>query len=164
MRCPFCGFPDQKVFDSRPGSDGESIRRRRECMSCNRRFTTFERFDKPRLFVVKRDGSRQEFDRNKVFESMRVACGKRPVSVETLREAAGRVERDLFQEFEDEVPTRMIGNRVMRELASIDAVGYVRFASVYKEFETVAEFAEMVDQVQKERAMAPFRELQETLL
>jgi transcriptional repressor NrdR len=164
MRCPFCGNPDQKVLDSRPGTDGESIRRRRECMGCNRRFTTFERLDRLRLFVVKRDGSREEFDRNKVFESMRVACGKRPVSVETLREAVGRIERDLFQEFEDEVKTREIGNRVMRELASIDTVGYVRFASVYKEFETVADFAEMVDQVQRESAMAPFKELQETLL
>ena len=133
-------------------------------MGCNRRFTTFERFDRPRLFVVKRDGSREEFDRNKVFESMRIACGKRPVSVETLHEAGGRIERDLFQEFEDEVKTREIGNRVMRELAAIDTVGYVRFASVYKEFETVADFAEIVDQVQRENAMAPFRELQEAML
>jgi transcriptional repressor NrdR len=164
MRCPFCGHADQRVLDSRPGADGESIRRRRECIACNRRFTTLERFERSRLFVVKRDGSRQEFDRNKVFESMRVACGKRPVSVDTLREAAGRIERDLFQEFEDEVATPEIGNRVMGELAHIDSVGFVRFASVYKEFETVDDFAEMVDQVQKERARAPFLELQEALL
>ncbi len=164
MRCPFCGHPDQKVLDSRPGADGESIRRRRECMACSRRFSTLERFERSRLFAVKRDGSREEFDRNKVFESMRVACGKRPVSMDTLREAAGRIERDLFQEFEDEVATREIGNRVMRELASIDSVGFVRFASVYKEFETVDDFAEMVDQVQREKALAPFKELQESLL
>jgi|SRR5579862_2291444 len=164
MRCPFCGNADQKVLDSRPGADGESIRRRRECMACSRRFTTLERFERSRLFAVKRDGSREEFDRGKVFESMRVACGKRPVSVDTLRDAANRIERDLFQEFEDEVPTREIGNRVMKELASIDSVGYVRFASVYKEFETVDDFAEMVGQVQREKALAPFKELQESLL
>ncbi len=164
MRCPFCGHPDQKVLDSRPGADGESIRRRRECMACSRRFSTLERFERSRLFAVKRDCSREEFDRNKVFESMRVACGKRSVSMDTLREAAGRIERDLFQEFEDEVATREIGNRVMRELASIDSVGFVRFAFVYKEFETVDDFAEMVDQVQREKALAPFKELQESLL
>ena len=164
MRCPYCGFADQKVLDSRPGTDGESIRRRRECVRCSRRFTTFERFERPRLFAVKRDGSREEFDRNKIFESMRVACGKRPVSVETLRHAVSQVEKDLFQEFEDEVPTQEIGNRVMRELAAIDTVGYVRFASVYREFESVDDFAEMVGQVQKEQEQAPFKQLQETLL
>lgn len=164
MRCPFCGFHDLKVLDSRPGADGESIRRRRECFRCQKRFTTFERFERPRLFVVKRDGSREEFDRNKVFESMRVACGKRPVSTETLRAAAAQIEADLFQEFEEEVRTREIGSQVMRALSSIDTVGYVRFASVYQEFETVADFAEMVDRVQQEKAQAPFRELQDTLL
>jgi transcriptional repressor NrdR len=164
MRCPFCGFHDLKVLDSRPGADGESIRRRRECFRCQKRFTTFERFERPRLFVVKRDGSREEFDRNKVFESMRVACGKRPVSIETLRGAAAQIEADLFREFEEEVRTREIGSQVMRALSAIDTVGYVRFASVYQEFETVADFAEMVDRVQQEKAQAPFRELQDTLL
>jgi transcriptional repressor NrdR len=164
MRCPYCGTVDQKVLDSRPGIDGESIRRRRECVGCSRRFTTLERFERPRLFAVKRDGSREEFDRGKIFESMRVACGKRPVSVETLRQAVAQIEKDLFQEFEDEVPTREIGSRVMRELALIDTVGYVRFASVYREFETVDDFAEMVGQVQREKQLEPFRELQETLL
>ncbi|HWD37762.1 MAG TPA: transcriptional regulator NrdR [Fimbriimonas sp.] len=164
MHCPFCGYLDQKVLDSRPGADGESIRRRRECISCGKRFTTYERFDRPRLFAIKRDGSREELDRNKIFESMRVACGKRPVATDTLRQAAARIERDLFHEFEDEVSTREIGNRVMRELANIDTVGYVRFASVYKEFETVADFAAMVETVQREEALAPFRSLQESLL
>ena len=164
MRCPYCGILDQKVLDSRPGTDGESIRRRRECVGCSRRFTTFERFERPRLFAVKRDGSREEFDRGKIFESMRVACGKRPVSVETLRHAVAQIEKDLFQEFEDEVPTREIGSRVMRELALVDAVGYVRFASVYREFETVDDFAEMVGQVQREKQLEPFRQLQESML
>jgi transcriptional repressor NrdR len=164
MHCPYCGFTDLKVLDSRPGPDGETIRRRRECIRCNRRFTTFERFERPRLFVVKRDGSREEFDRNKVFESMRVACGKRPVSTDRLRKAAARVERDLFEEFDEEVPSLIIGNLVMRELAAVDAVGYVRFASVYKEFETVDDFAKIVDQVQRDGALAPFPSLQESLL
>lgn len=164
MLCPFCGYHDQKVLDSRPGTDGESIRRRRECLGCSRRFTTFERFERPRLFAVKRDGSRQEFDRNKIFESMRIACGKRPVSTDRIRAATARIERDLYQEFEDEVTTSEVGKRVMLELSSLDAVGYVRFASVYRQFETVAEFAEMVESVQREEALAPFRKLQESLL
>jgi transcriptional repressor NrdR len=164
MLCPFCGYHDQKVHDSRPGTDGESIRRRRECLGCARRFTTFERFERPRLFVVKRDGSREDFERSKIFESMRIACGKRPVSTDSLRAATARIERDLYQEFEDEVTTREIGSKVMYELSMVDAVGYVRFASVYRQFETVAEFAEMVETVQREVAMAPFRNLQESLL
>ncbi|MGV3614371.1 MAG: transcriptional regulator NrdR [Fimbriimonas sp.] len=163
MRCPFCGYDDLKVLDSRPVPDGETIRRRRECLSCARRFTTVERAERPRLFVVKRDGGREEFNREKAFESMRIACRKRPVSIETLREAVGRIERDLFQEVEDEVTTKEVGGRVMRELSTIDTVAYVRFASVYQEFETVADFAAMVEKVQQEEALAPFR-LQESLL
>jgi transcriptional repressor NrdR len=147
MRCPFCGYIDQKVLDSRPAREGEAIRRRRECLSCNRRFTTFEEPEKPRLFVVKRDGSREEFSREKCMSSMLVACRKRPVSVEDLRKAVGRIERDLFQEFEDEVATSEIGERVMNELRGIDQVAYVRFASVYREFETVSDFRAIVDSV-----------------
>jgi transcriptional repressor NrdR len=164
MRCPFCGYDDLKVLDSRPVPDGESIRRRRECLSCSRRFTTVERAERPRLFVVKRNGGREEFNRDKVFESMRIACRKRPIATETIKEAVGRIERDLFQEFEDEVPTKEVGGRVMRELATMDTVAYVRFASVYQEFETVADFAALVEKVQQEEALAPFRNLQESLL
>lgn len=163
MRCPFCGYDDLKVLDSRPVPDGESIRRRRECLSCARRFTTVERAERPRLFVVKRDGGREEFNRDKVFESMRIACRKRPISTETLKEAVTRIERDLFQE-DDEVTTKEVGGRVMRELATVDTVAYVRFASVYQEFETVADFAALVEKVQQEEALAPFRTLQDTLL
>lgn len=164
MRCPFCGYDDLKVLDSRPVPDGESIRRRRECLKCARRFTTVERAERPRLFVVKRDGGREEFSRDKVFESMRIAARKRPVPTELLREAVGRIERDLFQEFEDEVSTKEVGGRVLRELAVVDTVAYVRFASVYQEFETVADFAAVVEKVQREEALAPFRGLQEALL
>jgi transcriptional repressor NrdR len=164
MRCPFCGYDDLKVLDSRPVPDGETIRRRRECLSCTRRFTTVERAERPRLFVVKRDGGREEFNRDKVFESMRIACRKRPISTEKLKESVARIERDLFQEAEDEVTTKEVGGRVMRELATVDTVAYVRFASVYQEFETVADFAALVEKVQQEEALAPFKSMQEALL
>ncbi len=164
MRCPFCGYEELKVLDSRPVPDGESIRRRRECLQCARRFTTVERAERPRLFVVKRGAGREEFNRDKVFESMRIACRKRPISTECLKDAVARIERDLFQEFEDEVPSREVGGRVMRELSTIDTVAYVRFASVYQEFETVSDFARIVDKVQQEEALAPFKGMQETLL
>ena len=152
MRCPFCGYIDQKVLDSRPARDGEAIRRRRECMSCGRRFTTFEEPERPRLFVIKRDGSRQEFSRDKVVSSMLLACHKRRVDVETLRDASERVERDLFLEFEEEVPSTAIGQHVLGELQRIDTVAYVRFASVYLEFETVEDFEKIVSTVQQGEA------------
>ncbi|MBI1332869.1 MAG: transcriptional repressor NrdR [Armatimonadetes bacterium] len=164
MHCPFCGNDDLKVLDSRPGADGESIRRRRECAGCAKRFTTWERFERARLFVIKRDGSRCDFNREKVFDSMRLACGKRPVSVETMRQAAIRIEDELYRKFEDEVSTKEIGSCVMRELATIDTVAYVRFASVYREFETVADFAEMIERVQTEEALSPFKHLQKELI
>jgi transcriptional repressor NrdR len=145
MKCPFCGFIDQKVLDSRPAREGEAIRRRRECMGCERRFTTFEAPELPRLFVVKRRGDREEFAREKVLSSMLTACGKRPVAFEVVRDAAERIERDVFQEFEEEVPSTQIGERVMRELMAIDTVAYVRFASVYREFATLEDFSKIVE-------------------
>ncbi len=149
MQCPFCGCVDQKVLDSRPARDGEAIRRRRECIRCGRRFTTFEEPERPRLFVIKRGGSRQEFSREKVLSSMLLASRKRPVKLEILREASERVERDLFLEFDDEVPSRAIGQRVLQELQEIDTVAYIRFASVYQEFETVADFERVISDVRK---------------
>ncbi|MBI1756043.1 MAG: transcriptional repressor NrdR [Fimbriimonas ginsengisoli] len=154
MRCPYCGFIDQKVLDSRPARDGEAIRRRRECLACGRRFTTFEAPERPRLFVVKRDGSREEFSREKTFESMRIACRKRPVPMDALRDAAERIERDLFQEFEEETPSTAIGERVMRELQALDGVAYVRFASVYRAFESPTDFWEVLDSVRQEEPLA----------
>jgi len=149
MHCPFCGYIDQRVLDSRPARDGEAIRRRRECIGCGRRFTTFEEPERPRLFVIKRGGSRQEFSRDKVLSSMVLACRKRPVDVETLRDASERVERDLFQEYDEEVPSNVIGRRVLKELREVDTVAYVRFASVYFEFNTVADFEEIISSVQE---------------
>jgi transcriptional repressor NrdR len=147
MHCPYCGYPDQKVLESRVAREGEAIRRRRECLACGRRFTTFEIPERPRLFVVKRDGSRQEFSREKVLNSMLIACGKRPVPLETLRDASADIERDLFQEYEEEVPSTAVGERVMRSLSGIDTVAYVRFASVYQEFETLGDFTRIVEGV-----------------
>lgn len=164
MHCPFCGHADQKVLDSRPCVDGEAIRRRRECTECGRRFTTFERPERPRMFVIKRNGSREEFSRDKVFDSMRVACRKRPVSVETLRGLSERIERDVYQDFEDEVASREVGLRVLRELAPVDNVAYVRFASVYREFETVLDFAHLIEEVQRDESVAQLLGLQESLL
>jgi transcriptional repressor NrdR len=145
VKCPFCGNEDQKVLDSRPAREGEAIRRRRECVGCNRRFTTFEEPERPRLFVEKRDGSREEFDRDKCLKSMLIACRKRGISVDILRASVERIERDLFQEFEDEAPTTTIGEKVLQELFAIDSVAYVRFASVYKEFETVKDFQKVIE-------------------
>jgi transcriptional repressor NrdR len=164
MKCPYCGNDDLKVLDSRPGPDGESIRRRRECNQCSKRFTTWERFERARLFVIKRDGSRCEFSRDKVFDSMRIACRKRPVSIEQMQQSAARIEDELFRQFEDELTSKDVGLAVMRELATLDTVAYVRFASVYQEFETVADFAEMVERVQTEEALSPFRHLQKELI
>lgn len=155
MRCPYCGHDDQKVLDSRPAREGEAIRRRRECTRCGRRFTTFEEPERPRLFVVKRGGSREEFTRDKVLASMLIACRKRPISMETLRRAAESVERDLYQRYEDEVPTSFVGERVMEELKRLDTVAYVRFASVYREFQTVSDFREIVESVNEHRDSVP---------
>ena len=144
MRCPFCGFIDQKVLDSRPAREGEAIRRRRECMGCGRRFTTFEEPETPRLFVVKRNGSREEFSRDKVLSSMVLACRKRRIPIEDLKDAVERLEKELYHRFEEEIPTPEIGEQVLRELWKLDTVAYIRFASVYREFETVADFEEII--------------------
>lgn len=152
MKCPYCGHEDQKVLDSRPAREGEAIRRRRECLRCERRFTTFEEPERPRLHVVKRDGTREEFNREKILTSMLIACGKRPVAVDAVREAAELIEFDLYQEFEDEVRSREIGDRVLRALLLLDAVAYLRFASVYLSFDGLEDFVEMVETLRQRPA------------
>jgi transcriptional repressor NrdR len=147
VQCPFCGYIDQKVLDSRPAREGDAIRRRRECMGCGRRFTTFEEPERPRLFVIKRGGGRVDFSRDKVLNSMLLACRKRRVPIEELHAAAERIERDLLQEMDEEVSSNEIGERVMQALEKIDTVAYVRFASVYRDFETVQDFREILEQV-----------------
>ncbi|MEJ5170973.1 MAG: transcriptional regulator NrdR [Fimbriimonadales bacterium] len=147
MRCPYCGHPEHRVFDSRPAREDRAIRRRRECLQCLRRFTTYEEPETPRLMVVKRDGTREAFSIDKVLNGMITACHKRPVPIETLRLAAYEVERSLQTDFEDEAPSWAIGERVMERLRSIDPVAYVRFASVYREFQSPSDFVQIVQTV-----------------
>ncbi|UCE26205.1 MAG: transcriptional repressor NrdR [Candidatus Coatesbacteria bacterium] len=135
MRCPFCGADDDRVVDSRAGENQSVIRRRRECLGCGRRFTTYETVEEAALSVVKRDGRREPFDRAKIVRGITVACEKRPISRDDISAAVDRVERVLFEKFEHEVPSSEIGELVMGELKILDEVAYVRFASVYKSFQ-----------------------------
>ncbi|HAW71837.1 MAG TPA: transcriptional regulator NrdR [Firmicutes bacterium] len=134
MKCPSCFYEDTRVLDSRPTEEGAAIRRRRECSACGRRFTTFERIEEVPLMVIKKDGSRQRFDRTKVLQGILKACEKRPISMAALEELAAAVERELTQSGEREVSSSAIGELVMDHLKEIDAVAYVRFASVYRQF------------------------------
>lgn len=140
MKCPFCGHRDGRVVDSREGREGEHIRRRRECAGCKRRFTTYERFDEVPYMVVKKDGTRERFERQKVIAGMLKACEKRPVSAPTLEAVANRVETTLQEKADKEISTNEVGRFVMDELRTLDKVAYVRFASVYRRFEDIEEF------------------------
>lgn len=140
MKCPFCGHSEDKVVDSRGSADDASIRRRRECLQCGKRFTTYEHVEEQPLMVIKKDGRRESFDRHKLLAGLVKACEKRPVSMEALEQLVDQLERDLSQQFEREVPSREIGERVMRKLHELDPVAYVRFASVYREFKDVEQF------------------------
>jgi len=140
MRCPYCKTNDDKVIDSRASGDAAVIRRRRECLECGRRFTTYERIEEVRLRVIKKDGTRVPFDREKVLSGLLKACEKRPVPAERLEEVLNRVESQLTEMFDREVPSNVIGNLVMTELRQLDPVAYVRFASVYREFKDVDQF------------------------
>ena len=142
MRCPYCGYLESKVIDSRPAEEGATIRRRRECLSCGKRFTTYEIMERLPLIVVKRDGSRQTFDKIKIMNGMLRACEKRPVSVEALEKIADDIEQELQNSLEREVSTTEIGEMVMDRLKDIDEVAYVRFASVYRQFKDVNTFLE----------------------
>ena len=140
MKCPFCGYSERKVIDSRPADEGASIRRRRECLSCAKRFTTYETMESLPMVVVKKDGSRQSFDRRKVLGGMIRACEKRPVPLAELEKIAGEIEQDLQNSMEREIKTDVIGERVMDRLRSVDQVAYVRFASVYRQFKDIDTF------------------------
>ena len=153
MRCPFCGHIEDKVVDSREAKDGDSIRRRRECLECGRRFTSYERIDEIPYMVVKKDGKRESFDRNKVLAGLMRACEKRPISMIQLETIVDEIEKELQDSSDRELPTNEIGKIIMRRLKAIDKVAYVRFASVYLEFEDVSAFmAELKDLV---RARTP---------
>lgn len=151
MHCPFCEHPETQVLETRISEDGSSIRRRRRCEHCDKRFTTYERFERLMPAVVKSNGSRVEFDRDKVRGSMKLALRKRPVDSQAVDEALQRVEDSLLGLGVKEVPSSRIGELVMRELRQLDKVAYVRFASVYRSFEDVDEFAEAILEVQPGR-------------
>lgn len=151
MKCPFCGHIEDKVVDSREAKDGDAIRRRRECLRCRRRFTTYEHIEDVLPVVVKKDGRRELFDRNKILSGLKKACEKRPVSTEVLEEVASRIEKRVQESGEKEIPSSMIGEEVMRELQNLDEVAYVRFASVYREFKDINEFMDELKDLLKER-------------
>jgi transcriptional repressor NrdR len=140
MKCPYCGHLGDKVVDSRESKEGEVIRRRRECLECGRRFTSYERIDEIPYMVVKKDGTRERFDRQKLVQGLLKACEKRPVSVAALETIADRVEATLQERPDKEIPTVDVGTFVMEELRKLDKVAYVRFASVYKHFRDIGEF------------------------
>jgi transcriptional repressor NrdR len=142
MRCPFCSAIEDKVVDTRPSENEQVIRRRRECSSCARRFTTYERVDEILPLVAKKDGRREPFDRSKILGGLQKALSKRPVSLETIEKAVDRIERDLQETGDKEVPSTRIGDAVMAALRNIDDVAYVRFASVYRSFRDVTELME----------------------
>lgn len=142
MRCPFCGYSESRVIDSRPAEEGATIRRRRECMSCQKRFTTYEIMERLPLVVIKKDGSRQTFDKIKMLNGMLRACEKRPVPMASLQSAADEIEQELQNSLEREVTSTEIGEQVMRRLKNLDEVAYVRFASVYRQFKDINTFME----------------------
>ncbi len=140
MKCPFCSFEESKVIDSRPTDEGEKIRRRRECISCGKRFTTYEIIETVPIVVVKKDKNREGFDREKLFSGMLRACEKRPVSTEQLDRVVGEIEAELQNSLDREVTSVRIGELVMEKLKELDEVAYVRFASVYREFKDITSF------------------------
>lgn len=142
MKCPFCNYPDSKVVDSRPTDEGTSIRRRRECLHCLKRFTTYETIERLPLMLVKRDGTREPYDRNKLLSGVMKACEKRPVPQARLEQLVDAVEQKLFGTLETEISSQKIGEMVMQELKNVDEVAYVRFASVYRQFKDINTFLE----------------------
>ncbi len=142
MNCPFCSNGENKVIDSRISRDGTAIRRRRECLNCKKRFTTYEYVEDVIPVVVKKDGRREEFDRTKIFVGLKKACEKRPISIEAIEGAVDRIEQECQELQMKEIPTSVIGEKIMTVLHDLDAVAYVRFASVYREFRDVNEFME----------------------
>ena len=140
MKCPYCSYSESKVVDSRPADEGTSIRRRRECLACGKRFTTYETVESLPMVVIKKDGSRQSFDKNKVLGGMIRACEKRPVPLAELEKITDEIEQDLQNSMDREISTERIGERVMEKLRAVDQVAYVRFASVYRQFKDIDTF------------------------
>lgn len=151
MKCPYCGYQESKVVDSRHSDDGTSIRRRRECLSCQKRFTTYETVESLPVVVVKKDNSREPFDRNKILRGMVRACEKRPVSMADIESAVTEIEQIIQNSLEREVPTGKIGELVMERLKPLDEVAYVRFASVYRQFKDINSFMRELNKILEEK-------------
>jgi transcriptional repressor NrdR len=151
VKCPFCRDLENKVIDSRLSKEGDVIRRRRECLECTRRFTTYERAEEAFPLIVKKDGRRETFDRMKIVAGLKRACEKRPVGIEAIEAVVDRIERGLQDRAEKELPSSAVGEALMRELHVLDKVAYVRFASVYRSFEDIGEFMEELETLLKER-------------
>jgi transcriptional repressor NrdR len=147
MRCPFCSYHDSKVIDSRTRDGGRTIRRRRECLKCQRRFTTREQLDEIPLWVIKQDNRREEFDRQKLVRSLQVACIKRPISMATIEQITSKIEYDLRDRGIEEVESTTIGEEVMMALKELDEIAYLRFASVYRNFQVKEEFIQQLNQL-----------------
>lgn len=145
MRCPACGHSDSKVVDSRPSDDGSAIRRRRECLACGRRFTTYERLGENPLIVLKSDGTSEVFNREKILRGLYIACAKRPVDPEQINGLVENLELELRNRNYTEVESKVLGDMVLKQLKSLDEVAYIRFASVYKDFKSVAEFSKALE-------------------
>ena len=151
MKCPYCGYSESKVIDSRPTDEGERIRRRRECLNCAKRFTTYEVIETVPVVVVKKDKSREAFDRNKLLNGLLRACEKRPVPLETLERIVDEIETLLQNALDREVPSTLIGTYAMDKLKKVDEVAYVRFASVYREFKDINTFMDELNKIKAER-------------
>ena len=151
MKCPYCGNLESKVVDSRPADEGASIRRRRECLSCQKRFTTYETVERLPLVVIKKDGSRQSFEKQKILNGMIRACEKRPVPIDTLEAIADQIEQNILNTMEREYSTEQIGEQVMERLKQVDEVAYVRFASVYRQFKDINTFMAELNKLLQEK-------------
>lgn len=152
MKCPYCGHAESKVIDSRPTDEGERIRRRRECLKCGKRFTTYEVIETVPIVVIKKDKSREVFDRNKLLNGLLRACEKRPVSIETLEKIVDEIENVLQNSLDREVPSSLIGKYAMDKLKNVDEVAYVRFASVYRQFKDINTFMEELSRIMKSKS------------
>ncbi len=163
MRCPFCQTDDTRVIETRVNDEQGAIRRRRECQDCRRRFTTYERHEEPQLFVIKKDGRREQFDREKLLIGINRACQKRPVSREKIAETAFAIERKMRDTLKDEVSSQVLGDMVMQSLRNLDEVAYVRYASIYKEFADLTSFREEIEKMFSRARQERLMELQQSL-
>ncbi|HEY4543328.1 MAG TPA: transcriptional regulator NrdR [Tissierellaceae bacterium] len=150
MKCPYCGYMESKVVDSRPTSEGEAIRRRRECIECKNRFTTYENIEEIPVMIVKKDGTRESYNRNKILGGVIKSCEKRPISIEEIEKAVDDIEKEISNSLKKEVSSEKVGQLVMDKLKELDEVAYVRFASVYKQFKDVNSFMDELKEILNE--------------